>query len=257
MTKTNLKSEILENINNIALGVRTDSNARLNLAVQLQNAESTKGFEFLVDVNDEDSNDKDYVAKFQTIHQLNKIGKNELKYLRDTFQQNFLQVKWKSTDKDNKPKIDALRDAIACYVPMSICSKTFGEILLKKDKNSFFTGANNSKIRVNGSYVHKYCEPLNKDNVSEVALTFAELLRVARGFYKAQGLSGDGRKTPFDIAIERATNLIFDDYNAIKPFNTSSAKSKTLINFLTVECNKWSSAYNDNQVELKKIRKAS
>ena len=70
MTKTNLKSEILENINNIALGVRTDSNSRLNLAVQLQNAETSKGFEFMVDINDEDSNDKDYVAKFQTIHQL-------------------------------------------------------------------------------------------------------------------------------------------------------------------------------------------
>ena len=256
MTKTNLKSEILENINNIALGVRTDSNSRLNLAVQLQNAESSKGFEFMVDVNDEDSNDKDYVAKFQTIHQLNKIGKTELKYLRDTFQQNFIQGKWNSTDKDNKPKIDALRDAIACYVPMSICSKTFGEILLK-DKNSFFTGANNSKIRVKGSYVNKYCEPLNKDNVGEVALTFAELLRVARGFYKAQGLKGDQRKSPFDIAIERATNLIFDDYNAIKPFNQSSAKSKTLINFLTVECNKWSSAKKENQDSLKQVRKAS
>jgi len=256
MTKTNLKSEILENINNIALGVRTDSNSRLNLAVQLQNAESSKGFEFMVDINDEDRNEKDYVAKFQTIHQLNKIGKNKLKYLRDTFQQNFIQVKWKSTDKDNKPKIDALRDAIACYVPMSICSKKFGEILLK-DKNSFFTGANNSKIRVNGSYVNKYCEPLNKDNLKEVALTFAELLRVARGFYKAQGLQGDQRKSPFDIAIERATNLIFDDYNAIKPFNMSSAKSKTLINFLTVECNKWSSAYKENQDNLKQVRKAS
>ena len=40
-------------------------------------------------------------------------------------------------------------------------------------------------------------------------------------------------------------------------FNTSSAKSKTLINFLTVECNKWSSAYNDNQTKLKQMRKAS
>ena len=55
----------------------------------------------------------------------------------------------------------------------------------------------------------------------------------------------------------KTTNLIFDDYNAIKPFNTSSAKSKTLINFLTVECNKWSSAYNDNQTKLKQMRKAS
>ena len=115
----------------------------------------------------------------------------------------------------------------------------------------------NSKIRVKGSYVNKYCEPLNKDNLKEVALTFAELLRVARGFYKAQGLKGDQRKSPFDIAIERATNLIFDDYNAIKPFNMSSAKSKTLINFLTVECNKWSSAYKENQDSLKQVRKAS
>ena len=45
--------------------------------------------------------------------------------------------------------------------------------------------------------------------------------------------------------------MIFDDYNAVKPFQVSSAKSKTLISFLVTECNKWLNAYTKNQVDIK------
>ena len=80
---TNLKSEILDNINNIALGVNTDSSLRNKLLVQLEQAESTNAFDFKIDVNFINRDKKSYVAKYLTIHQLNKIGNSELKQLRD------------------------------------------------------------------------------------------------------------------------------------------------------------------------------
>ena len=33
---------------------------------------------------------------------------------------NFLGVKWKSSDSDNKPKLDALRDAMSIFVCVSV-----------------------------------------------------------------------------------------------------------------------------------------
>jgi len=252
MTNNNLKSLILDNINNIALGVRTDSNARLNLVVQLQEAETSKKFDYQVDLNDKDSTKENYVADFKNIHQINLITTQHLKYLRDRFQQHFLQVNWKSTDKDAKPKIDALRDAIAVHVAVSINKvKMAKDILIKKNNNQYFTGANNSKIFVNGHFVAKYVEQLNKDNLDEVALNFSELTKVARAYYRASGGEGVGKKTPFDSAIDRAKNLIFDDYNAEKPFNLSSAKSKTLISYLYNEASKWLQAHKEYQEHLK------
>ena len=45
--------------------------------------------------------------------------------------------------------------------------------------------------------------------------------------------------------------MIFDDYNAVKPFQVSSAKSKTLISFLVTECNKWLNAHTKNQLDMR------
>ena len=172
MTTKNLKSQIIDNINDIANGVRKDSNARLNLVVQLQEAETSKKFDFIVDLNDKDSNKDNYKSDFKTIHQINLIKQSHLKYLRDTFMQNFLGVKWKSTDKDNKAKLDALRDAMACFVCVSVNAKSMNKNILIQKNNSYFTGANKSKVFVNGEFVNKWCEALNKDNESEKALNF-------------------------------------------------------------------------------------
>ena len=251
MTTKNLKSQIIDNINDIANGVRKDSNARLNLVVQLQEAEKSKKFDFVVDLNDKDSNKDNYKSDFKSIHQINLIKQSHLKYLRDTFMTNFLGVKWKSNDKDNKPKLDALRDAMSNFVCISINATSLNKDILKNKNNSYFTGANKSKVYVDGAFVNKECEPLNKDNESEKALNFSELTRVCRAWYKRTGGDGNGKKSPSDQAITRATNLIFDDYNAVKPFQVSSAKSKTLISFLVTECNKWLNAHTKNQLDMR------
>ena len=247
----NLKTLITDNINDIASGVRKDSNARLTLVTQLLEVEKSKKFDFLVDINSNQPNKESYVSDFKNLNQLNKVENYHLKYLRDTFMTNFLGVKWKSNDKDNKPKLDALRDAMSNFVCISINAVSLNKNILINKNDSYFTGANKSKVYVNGAFVNKECEPLNKDNVSEIALNFSELTRVCRAWYKRTGGDGNNKKTPFDQAITRATNLIFDDYNAVKPFQVSSAKSKTLISFLVTECNKWLNAHTKNQVDLK------
>ena len=221
----NLKTLITDNINDIASGVRKDSNARLTLVTQLLEVEKSKKFDFLVDINSNQPNKESYVSDFKNLNQLNKVENYHLKYLRDTFMTNFVCI--------------------------SINAVSLNKDILKNKNNSYFTGANKSKVYVDGAFVNKECEPLNKDNVGEIALNFSELTRVCRAWYKRTGGDGNGKKSPFDQAITRATNLIFDDYNAVKPFQVSSAKSKTLISFLVTECNKWLNAHTKNQVDLK------
>ena len=126
----NLKTAITDNINDIASGVRKDSNARLTLVTQLLEVQKSKKFEFLVDVNSNEPNDDNYVADLKTLNQLNKVKNYHLKYLRDTFMADFLGVKWKSSDKDNKPKLDALRDAMANFVCISINSVSSNKDIL-------------------------------------------------------------------------------------------------------------------------------
>ena len=139
-----------------------------------------------------------------------------------------------------------------------INQKKLDKMDLDVDKNnSYFTGANKSKIFVNGDFVYKYCEQLNKDNESEKALNFRELVRVSRAWYKATGGEGVGKTNPFDAAIKKATAQIQDDLNGVTPFELSSAKSKTLISYLVNDANKWLQAYKNNQELLKENRKAS
>ena len=61
---------------------------------------------------------------------------------------NFLGVKWKSSDKDNKPKLDALRDAMSNFVCISINATSLNKDILIQKNNSYFTGANKSKVYV-------------------------------------------------------------------------------------------------------------
>ena len=67
MTKNNinLKTQITDNINDIASGVRKDSNARLTLVTQLDEVEKSKKFDFLVDLNDKDSNKSEGFTKIK------------------------------------------------------------------------------------------------------------------------------------------------------------------------------------------------
>jgi len=239
----NIKSTILETINNIATGIQKDSNARLLLLTQIKTAVDNNEFKLEVDLNREDKNSKKYKPNLVSFDKLNKITNSDLKYLRDNFQISYLGVNWLSKDKEQKAKIDALRDSFNAFIPMA----KYGKDTLIKKSNSYFTGANNSKIRVNGNYVYEYCTSLNKDNITDVALNFSEVLRVARGYYKNENLGGGSRTNPFDSVIKRADTLLKEDMDSVKPFEMGSSKSEQLVSFLVQSGQKWLS-------ELRKAR---
>ena len=167
-------------------------------------------FKLEVDLNRANAEKKTYKKNMVSIHSLNTFGNSELKFIRDEFQFNFLGVQWKSGDKEEKAKIDAMRDVLNAYIPIN----AWGNDTLIKKNNSYLTGANNSKVRVKCDFVNEYCKPLNKDDI-DPALNFSELQRVARGYYKTKNKDVGGTKTtPFDQAIKRASKLLDDDMNA-------------------------------------------
>ena len=75
----NLKTLITDNINDIASGVRKDSNARLTLVTQLLEVQKSKKFDFLVDINSNQPNKESYVSDFKNLNQLNKVENYHLK----------------------------------------------------------------------------------------------------------------------------------------------------------------------------------
>ena len=143
---TNIKSQIIDKLNAVVIGDQTNSSIRLETMILVNDAVKNNMFKLEVDLNRENSENKNYKANMVSIHKLNTFGNSELKYIRDRFQYGFLGVQWKSSDKEEKAKIDALRDVLNCYIPVNAWGK---DTLIKKN-NSYLTGANNSKIRVDG-----------------------------------------------------------------------------------------------------------
>ena len=193
-----------------------------------------------------DAEKKSYKKNMVSIHSLNTFGNSELKNIRDRFQYEFLGVQWKSGDKEQKAKIDALRDVLNAYIPIN----AYGKDTLIKKNNSYLTGANNSKIRIKGDFVGEYCKPLNKDKLGENALNFSELTRVARGYYKTKDKNVGGTKTnPFDQAIKRASKLLSDDMEAENPFEMSSSKTETNVSILIQVAQKYINEMRKARVE--------
>ena len=245
MTK-NVKSQIIDKLNAIVQGDQTNSSIRFETLILVDDAVKNNLFKLEVDLNRADAEKKSYKKNMVSIHSLNTFGNSELKYIRDKFQYEFLGVQWKSGDKEEKAKIDAMRDVLNAYIPINAWGK---DTLIKKN-NSYLTGANNSKIRIDGEFVGKYCNPLNKDKLGESALNFSELQRVARGYYKEKNQTGGNTKTtPFDQAIKRASKLLDDDMNAEKPFELSSSKTETYVSILITTAQNYISALRKTRLE--------
>ena len=238
MTK-NVKSQIIDKINSIVSGDQTNSSIRFETLILVDDAVKNNLFKLEVDLNRADAEKKTYKKNMVSIHSLNTFGNSELKYIRDRFQYEFLGVQWKSGDKEEKAKIDAMRDVLNAYIPIN----AYGKDTLIKKNNSYLTGVNNSKIRISGDFVGTYCTPLNKDKLGESALNFSELQRVARGYYKTKNQNVGGTKTtPFDQAIKRASKLLDDDMNAENPFELSSSKTETNVSILITTAQNYISA---------------
>jgi len=241
----NVKSQIIDKLNAIVQGDQTNSSIRFETLILVDDAVKTNLFKLEVDLNRADAEKKTYKKNMVSIHSLNTFGNSELKYIRDKFQYEFLGVQWKSAHSEEKAKIDALRDVLNAYIPIN----AWGNDTLIKKNNSYLTGANNSKIRINGDFVNEYCKPLNKDDI-DPALNFSELQRVARGYYKTKNKNVGGTKTtPFDQAIKRASKLLDDDMNAENPFEMSSSKTETNVSILITTAQKYISTLRKTRLE--------
>jgi hypothetical protein len=253
--KTNI-ANILIRVKDIETGLNKNSNIRNQLVIDIHESNINGYFKFQVDLNIDDINEQGYTPEFMSIYKLNKVDKHHLKYLRNEYQK-YLGVQWNS--KDNKSSIDALRDSFDAYVPMTIWQTKKNKDVLKQKNKSYFAGANNSKIRVNGNYVFEYCERLNKDNDDDISLNFSNVQNVARGYYKEFG-GGQSHTNPFDQKIKNISSLIKKDYEAKNPFNSGTAKTEQNISFLTTTCQTWLSQLRNartnaspkNKVEYKK-----
>ena len=245
MTTKNVKSQIIDKLNAIVTGDQTNSSIRFETLILVDDAVKSNLFKLEVDLNRADAEKKTYKKNMVSIHSLNTFGNSELKYIRDKFQYEFLGVQWKSAHSEEKAKIDALRDVLNAYIPIN----AWGNDTLIKKNNSYLTGANNSKIRINGDFVNEYCKPLNKDDI-DPALNFSELQRVARGYYKTKNKYVGGTKTtPFDQAIKRASKLLDDDMNAENPFEMSSSKTETNVSILITTAQKYISTLRKTRLE--------
>ena len=253
--KTNI-ANILTRVKDIEFGLNKNSNQRNQLVIDIHESNIHGYFKFQVDLNIEDINEQGYKPEYKSIYGLNKVERHHLKYLRTEFIK-YLGVSW--TSKDNKGAIDALRDSFDAYIPMTIWQNQNKTDVLKQKNKSYFTGANNSKIRIDGDYVYKYCKRLNKDIEPQISLNFSNIQNVARGYYKEHG-GGQSHTNPFDQKIKNITTLIKKDYEAKNPFNSGTAKSEQYISFLTTTCQTWLSqlrtartnASPKNKVEYKK-----
>ena len=232
--KTNI-ANILTRVKDIELGLNKNSNQRNQLVIDIHESNVNGYFKFQVDLNIEDINEQGYKPEYKSIYDLNKVERHHLKYLRSEYQK-FLGVQWNS--KDNKSSIDALRDSFDAYIPMTIWQNQNKTDVLKQKNKSYFTGANNSKIRIDGDYVSEYCERLNKDSDPQISLNFSNIQNVARGYYKEHG-GGQSHTNPFDQKIKNITTLIKKDYEAKNPFNSGTAKSEEYIAFLVTACSTW------------------
>ena len=253
--KTNI-ANILTRVKDIELGLNKNSNQRNQLVIDIHESNVNGYFKFQVDLNIDDINEQGYKPELKSIYELNKVEKHHLKYLKNEFQK-YLGVQWNS--KDNKSSIDALRDSFNAYVPMTIWQEKNEMEVLKQKNKSYFAGANNSKIRIDGDYVSEYCQRLNKDGDPQISLNFNDTQNVARGYYKEFG-GGQSHTNPFDQKIKNISSLIKKDYEAKNPFNSGTAKSEQYISFLTTTCQTWLSQLRNartnaspkNKVEYKK-----
>tara|TARA_R100000664_G_scaffold31486_1_gene45130 strand:+ start:548 stop:1375 length:828 start_codon:yes stop_codon:yes gene_type:complete len=263
-------SSIINIVNNITSGIETNSNQRNELIVSIQEAVKNEYFTLLFDRNYKNRNKDDYKSDKVRIEKLLTIDTNVLKQVRTDFQENYLQVNWNSADLKDKARIQALRDSFNAYVPIYLyeLKKKTKDTLFKKG-NSYFTGNNNSLIRVRGQFIYDNLKSLNPTNDTDKSLNFSQLSRVCNAFIKSGDNNMEGSRTnPFDQKIKNITADINKDKDAENPFTMGSADTQSNISKLIVAGNNWLSALRQarlnqvqeksgfNQAEIKK-KKAS
>ena len=109
MDKNHNITQTLETINNVVVGGQKLSNVRLTAVDLIMTANDKKFMSF----NYQEKKD----SKVLTLAQLNKIENKHIRYFVAQYQ-NYLGVEWANSDKDQKAKIEALKDSIVATIPL-------------------------------------------------------------------------------------------------------------------------------------------
>jgi|TARA_R100000231_G_C5308495_1_gene159707 hypothetical protein len=250
-------SKIIDTVNNITKGINTNSNQRLELLISIQEAISNEYYSLHYDLNHKKISKNDYKPDFKMLNNIT-VTSDVIKYCRNDFQENYLKATWQSANSEDKAKIQALRDSFNAYIPIYLYEKKYNktETLFKKNK-SYFTGSNNSLVRVRGEYIFKNLKVLNPTNEDSKSLNFSQLDRVGKGYLKGDPKTENTKTNPFNLKIKSLTTQIVkdcedgeDNGESVNFFTLGDANTEALISKLTVACNKWLS-------ELRKSRTAA
>jgi len=226
MDKKHNITQTLETINNVVVGGQKLSNVRLTAVDLIMTANDKKFMSF----NYQEKKD----SKVLTLAQLNKIENKHIRYFVAQYQ-NYLGVEWVNSDKDQKAKIEALKDSIVATIPIIL-----EEAREQNKKGQSLVGANNSKMLINGEYVFDNYEALNKNNtLDQVPLNFSEIMRVARAYYKNKNLGGSTKTkdNALDSSIKRLTVMINRDQE--NDCDSSSQWTRDNMIKLTSACNNY------------------
>lgn len=227
--KTNIASTI-QTVDEAVSGVQKVSNTRLTLITLMQEA-SEKNFISFNYVDEEEEN-----AKPIDLAKLNKIENIHLRYFVKQYE-NYLGVKWDNKNKDDKAKKEALKDSLVAFIPMLLWSNE----TLRKQKNSYFVGENNSRIWIDGHYVHKWSKSLNPSDNPLSDLNFSQVMKVARDYYRAtnKGGSKKTKSNSLGAMIDKLVMVLSKDRTAIKPFKLNQSNTKEKLSKLVHEASQY------------------
>ena len=151
---------------------------------------------------------------------------------------------WQSKTDEGKSRMRILRDVFVVALPLIKAGAIDTD-----NKGKSLTGANDSKLLVKGAFVKENYQPLNKDNLKQVALNFNQLKTVAQNYYKEKNFSNDveTKNTQFEQQLVKTTTMITEDTHNGCESNENFTQSKMIA--LATACNNWCRKLKELQLE--------
>ena len=230
---------IISKIDDIAIGDNKGSNQRIS-TTNLIIASIKKG-DFVLEYKKKKTNK---LVKFST---LNRVNNEDFRGFIESFKiqlgVNNLPT-WQNKTDEGKARMRILRDVFIVALPL-----IKADAIDTDDKGNSLTGANDSKLLLKGAFVKENYQPLNKDNVKQVALNFNQLKTVAQNYYKENNFSNDveTKNTSFEQMLVRTATVITEDMHNGCESNENFTHSKMVA--LATACNNWCRVLKENQLK--------
>ena len=230
--------EIISKIDDIAIGENKSSNQRISTTNLIINA-INKG-DFVLQYKKKKTN------KLVKFSELNQVTNEDFRGFIESFK---IQLgvnslpNWQSKTDEGKARMRILRDVFVVALPL-----IKADAISEKNGKSL-AGANDSKLLIDGDFVFENYEPLNKDDLKQVALNFNQLKTVAQNYYKDKNFSNDveTKNTQFEQQLVKTTTMITEDTHNGCESNENFTQSKMIA--LATACNNWCRKLKELQLE--------